>query len=285
MIIIQILIGIMVVSLAGFIFGFGLAFLGKIFEVKMDSRIEELVKILPGINCGACGYAGCSGYAEAIITKDIEINLCSPGGQNVVEKISNLLGKSATANLKYVAKVKCLGDDAIAKKDYIFNGEEDCSVVYNFFQGEKSCKYGCVGRGDCIKVCPVNAIKRDELNRVWIEENECIGCEKCVKVCPPKVIQMFPINGGYFVACSSHDNGKVVRENCKKGCIGCNICEKVTNDPNRIYVENNLAIIKYESNTDLKEACIKCPASVIVPIVNQKKFMKQSIEKQKSEKK
>lgn len=273
MIIIQILIGILLVSISGFLFGFGLAFLAKLFEVKKDTRIDEIIKILPGVNCGACGYPGCSGYAQAIIEKDIEINLCSPGGKNVIENISKFLGKESSTKIKYVAKVKCLGDDAIAKKDYIFNGEEDCSVVYSFFQGEKACKYGCVSKGDCMKVCPVNAIKRDELNRVWIDENICTGCEKCVVVCPTKVIQMFPIDGGYFVACSSHYNGKTVREICKKGCIGCKICEKVTNDPSRVYVENNLAIIKYESNTELKEACIKCPAAVIVPIVNQKKFM------------
>ncbi|HOL57608.1 MAG TPA: RnfABCDGE type electron transport complex subunit B [Spirochaetota bacterium] len=275
MIFIQILIGIFVVSLIGFLGGFMLAFFAKIFEVKKDERIDQIIKILPGVNCGACGYPGCAGYAEAIIEKDVDINLCSAGGQNVVDNISNLLGKAGEAKLKYVAKVKCLGDDAIAKKDYIFNGEEDCSVVYSFFQGEKACKYGCVGKGDCIKVCPVNAIKRDELNRVWVDENLCIGCEKCVAVCPTKVIQMVPIDGGYFVACSSHYNGKIVKDICKKGCIGCKICEKVTNDLNRIYVDNNLAIIKYDSKTDLKEACLKCPAMVIVPIINQSKFIKE----------
>lgn len=274
MIIIQILMAVILLSVIGFLFGFGLAFISKIFEVKRNSKIQDVLNLLPGLNCGACGYPNCSLYAQSIVENGVEINLCSSGGQQVLDKLSEFFGQEVESKLKYVAKVKCLGDDAIAKKDYIFNGEDDCSVVYTFFGGEKSCKYGCIGKGDCIKVCPVNAIKRDELNRVWIDEKECIGCEKCVKVCPTKVIKMFPIDGGYYVACSSFDNGKIVKEICKKGCIGCKICEKVTNDPDRIYVENNLAMIKYESKRDLKEAAIKCPASVIIPIVNQRSFMK-----------
>ena len=269
---IGILIGILVLSGLGFVFGIGLAFIAKIFHVEIDPKIEQIIEILPGINCGACGYPGCAGYAEALVKDDVEINLCSPGAQAVMDKIGQILGKTGESKLKYVAKVFCLGDDAVAEKDYEFNGEEDCSTVYNFFKGDKACKYGCVGRGNCIKVCPVNAIKRDEYNRVWIDANICIGCEKCVSVCPPKVIKMVPINGGYFVACSSYEPGKIVRKICKKGCIGCKICEKAA-ALERIKVDNNLAVVNYNSKIDLYEAALKCPSDVIVPIINQTSFM------------
>ena len=171
-----------------------------------------------------------------------------------------------------MAKVFCLGDDAIAIKDYEFNGEEDCTIVHSFFMGDKACKYGCVGRGNCIRVCPVNAIKRDEYNRVWIDASLCIGCEKCLSVCPSSVIKMVPENGGYFVACSSPEPGKIVKKICKKGCIGCKICEKATSTE-RIVVENFLAIVNYKSKIDLYPAAVKCPADVIVPIINQTAFM------------
>lgn len=271
-------LGILIISFLGFFLGFGLAFAAKIFHVKIDENVEKIIKLLPGVNCGGCGYQGCAVYAEAIVKKGEEINLCAPGGQKVIDEIGLILGKKSNEKIRYVAKIQCLGDDAIAIKDYKFNGEEDCYAVSNFFGGEKACKYGCIGKGNCIRVCPVNAIKRDKLNRVWIDSNECIGCEKCLTVCPTKIIKMFPIDGGYFIACSSPEAGKKVKEICKKGCIGCKICEKITGDPDRIIVADNLAKISYNSKTDLKSAALKCPADVIVPIKNQKLYMKNNKE-------
>lgn len=268
----SILWGILLLSGLGFLFGLGLAIIAKIFHVEIDPKIEIILDSLPGINCGACGYPGCSGYAEALVKNDEEINLCSPGAQEVIDEVGRLLGKTADTKLKKVAKVFCLGDDAVAVKDYEFNGDEDCYTVYNLFQGDKACKYGCVGRGDCIRVCPVDAIKRDEYNRVWIDANACIGCEKCVSVCPPNVIKMVPEDGQYFVACSSPEPGKIVRKICKKGCIACNICEKVSGEEN-IKVENYLAEVNYKNKPDLHASAVKCPADVIVPIMNQPAFM------------
>lgn len=269
----SLLIGVVLLVSLGFLFGLGLAVIARVFKVNVDPRITDIENdILPGANCGACGYAGCSAYAQALVLKDEEINLCSPGGEDVIKKLTKILGKEGTAKEKYVAKVFCLGDDAIAQKDYLFNGEDDCTTIYNYFQGEKSCKYGCVGGGNCIRVCPVEAIKRDSLNRVWIDSNICIGCEKCVSVCPTHVIKMVPLDGGYFVACSSHDPGKIVRKVCKKGCIACKICEK-TASVDRIQVIDNVAVVSFDSDIDLHAAAIKCPADVIVPIKNQKWFM------------
>ncbi len=283
----SIFLGIILLGSLGFLFGIGLAIVAKIFHVEVDPKIEQIIEILPGVNCGACGYPGCSSYAEALVKNDEEINLCTPGAKEVMEKISKVLGRTGEAKLKLVAKVFCLGDDSIASKDYIFNGEEDCSTVYNFFKGDKACKYGCVGRGNCIKVCPVDAIMRDEYNRIWIDANLCIGCERCVSVCPPNVIKMVPFTGEYFVACSSLDPGKIVRKICKKGCIGCKLCEKASS-VDRIKVENNLAFINYDSKEDLYQAAMKCPADVIVPIINQSSFMldnkknKKEVEKKNS---
>ncbi len=267
--------GILLLSASGFIFGIGLAFVARIFQVEVDSRIEKIIEILPGLNCGACGYPGCSSYAEALIKNHAEINLCSPGGHEVMEKIGKLLNKEGEVKLKYVAKIFCIGDDAVSKKDYAFNGEDDCATVYELFNGDKSCKFGCVGRGNCIKVCPVNAIKRDVNNRVWIDANICIGCEKCVSICPSSVIKMIPVDGKYFVGCSNPEPGKVVRKICKRGCIACNICEKMAGSQ-RIQVINNLAVVKYDSDVDLQSAAVKCPSDVIVPIKNQSQFMKDS---------
>ncbi|OHD11685.1 MAG: hypothetical protein A2086_03490 [Spirochaetes bacterium GWD1_27_9] len=261
--------GILLLTVLGFLFGLGLAIVAKFFKVEESPKISEILASLPGANCGACGYPGCAGYAHAVVEKGAEINLCVPGGPSLVEKIGNIMGKTASARTKFVAKVFCLGDDAVSLKDYQFNGEDDCSAVYSFYQGDKTCKYGCVGKGNCIRICPVNAIKRDEFNRVWVNESECISCEKCVKICPPQVIKMIPLDGGHFVACSSHDKGGVVKQICKRGCFGCKICEKVTQEPDRIVVGDNLAVVKYDHKGDLHNAAVKCPANVIIPIKNQ----------------
>lgn len=267
-----IVVAILLLSGLGFIFGLVLAFVAKIFHIEVDDRIEKIIKILPGINCGICGYAGCSGYAEALVKNDVDVNLCLPGAHEVIDKIGKIVGKKAQVKLKYVAKVFCLGDDAVALKDYDFNGEEDCICVSDYFGGDKACKYSCVGRGNCIRICPVDAIMRDEYNRVWINANLCIGCEKCVSICPTKVIKMVPINGEYFVACSSPESGKIVKTICKKGCIACKICEKMAGIQ-RIKVENNLARVDYSSDINLYDAAVKCPTDVIVPIKNQISFM------------
>ncbi len=278
--IIDLLVGVLLLTLIGFFLGLFLSFISNIFSIKIDPVVEKITELLPGVNCGACGYPGCAGYADALAKNtNIEINLCSPGGKSLVEKLNLLLGKNSDFSDKIVAKVFCMGDDAIASKDYNFNGEDDCLTMANFFQGEKTCKYSCEGKGDCIKACPVEAIKRDSLNRVWIDSGLCVGCKRCVSVCPKNIIKMVPVNGGYFVACSSHNDGKTVREICKKGCIACKICEKLTGDPTRIVVTNNLAEIKYTNTIDLKSAAIKCPTSVIIPIIDQKVFVIDTLNK------
>ena len=136
-----------------------------------------------------------------------------------------------------------------------------------------------------MKVCPVHAIKRDALNRIWVESSECVGCKRCVSVCPKGVIHMVPVTGEHFVACSSHDNGKFVREVCNRGCIACNICEKVTGDVERIAVVNNLATIRYEKTTSVHQAMIKCPTSVIIPIETQKAYVLEVLMKEENKKK
>lgn len=270
-------IGILLLPFFGFLFGISLALLDKLNNSELDSKIEKILELLPQINCGACGYPGCKQYAEVLINDNADINLCIPGAEEVIQLLSKILNKTAEVKLKFVAKVFCLGDDAVAEKDFLFNGEEDCTTVFNFFNGDKKCKYGCIGRGNCMRVCPVNAIKRDIYNRVWINANECTGCEKCISVCPTKVIKIVPINGGHFVACSSPEPGKIVKEICKKGCIGCKTCEKIASE-HRIEVTHNLAHVKYSNKTDLYDAAVKCPADVIVPIINQPSFMQDNKE-------
>ncbi|MFH1783387.1 MAG: RnfABCDGE type electron transport complex subunit B [bacterium] len=80
----------------GLLFGMGLAFAEKQFAVQEDPRKEAIMKILPGANCGACGFAGCSAYAEAIVTEDVNVNLCPLGRKaKLQDRISDIMKQGA----------------------------------------------------------------------------------------------------------------------------------------------------------------------------------------------
>lgn len=172
-----------------------------------------------------------------------------------------------------VAKIACLAAGTSSEIEYIFDGADDCYTLFHHFSGDKKCKFGCIGYGDCKKVCPVNAIKTDSQGRLWIDSGICSGCGECVSVCPTKVIKLVPLNGGYFVACSNHEEEQFVHEECKWGCTGCGICERFSST-GAIKVKDNLAVVSYgEEAADLQNAASKCPAKVIVPIKEQKAYL------------
>ena len=102
----------------GLLFGAGLAYASKKFAIEVDPKIEQVLEVLPGANCGGCGYPGCSGYAEAVVTGAAEINLCSPGGSEVVKKIAGILGVEAVSAEPMVAVVQCQGDNEKAPKRF-----------------------------------------------------------------------------------------------------------------------------------------------------------------------
>jgi len=252
--------------LAG-IFGIGLAVASVKLAVKKDQRVEDLENILPGINCGACGYAGCSSYAKAMAEDEkeaVEINLCSPGGPETLKKLGEYLGRAVDETAeKMVAFVFCRGNKSNAQYDFEYNGIDDCNAAYIAFGGDKTCKFGCLGRGSCINVCPADAIFRDEKGNILIDKYKCISCEKCVTICPTGVIKMIPESADVVVACSSTDKGALVRKYCKAGCIGCRICEKQSPEGG-FTVENFLASIDYSAEGSREAAAVKCPAKCIV---------------------
>lgn len=76
----EILWAALILTGLGLLLGLGLAIASKIFYVKVDTRIEEITAILPNANCGACGYPGCAGFAEAIVNQTAEsLSACKPG--------------------------------------------------------------------------------------------------------------------------------------------------------------------------------------------------------------
>jgi Na+-translocating ferredoxin:NAD+ oxidoreductase RNF subunit RnfB len=262
---------ILALGILGLLFGLGLAVASHIFYVKMDKRVEQVYKALPDLNCGACGYAGCKKYADAIVNHGEAPNLCTPGGSECAEHIAAILGLELTATaIKKVAHVFCCGGKE-ANLIYDYQGVYDCNAAVIITGGPLKCDYGCMGFLSCLKACKFDAIRVTEEGMPEIIPEKCTGCEACVKACPKNIIRMIPINASVFVQCNSRERGKDVRDACSRGCIGCTKCVKEC-PVNAISMDEGLAIIDHSKCiTCLK--CIKvCPVQVIHHInpVNEK---------------
>ena len=265
-----VLIPAIVLGLTGLAMGLFLAFASIKFEVQVDPKIEAISGILPGANCGGCGFPGCSGYAAAIVEQGAPMSLCAPGGAAVAAKIGEIMGASVdVSSEKVVARVLCQGDNTRTTKIYEFDGElQTCAAMMLYAGGDKSCVYSCLGHGDCEKVCPVGAIKVNEKGIAEVDEEKCISCGLCQKACPKKVIAMLPQSKKVTVTCSSKDKGATAKKACSTACIGCGICAK--NCPvGAITVENNLAKIDPAKCISCGICALKCPTKAIVSDIKE----------------
>ncbi|AYV92189.1 ferredoxin [Fusobacterium necrophorum subsp. funduliforme ATCC 51357] len=265
-----IVIAVVILGVTGLAMGLFLAFAAKKFEVQIDPKIEEIIGILPGANCGGCGYPGCSGYASAIVEEGAAMTLCSPGGASVAAKIGDIMGASVdTSGEKVVARVLCQGDNTFSKKRFDFDGElKTCSAVTLYAGGDKSCKYGCLGYGDCERVCPVGAIVVNEKGIASVDEEACISCGLCVKACPKSVIAMTPAAKKVTVKCMSKDKGGDAKKACGIACIGCGMCQR-TCPFGAIEVSNNLAKIDPAKCKNCQLCVVVCPTKAIYTGLNR----------------
>lgn len=256
----EILIAVLVLGVAALILGLMLSYASKVFAVEQDEKEVALREALPGANCGACGYAGCDGYAEALSKGEAEPNLCAPGGSDTANALGEILGISVTLIPKK-AIVKCKGckDNATFRYEYV--GLNSCASAAMLAGGPKDCSFGCLGLGDCVKACEFNAIKVENGIAV-IDYNICGGCGSCAAACPRGIIEVKSAPFTPTVLCKSKDKGAVSRKVCKVSCIGCGICAK--NCPNEaITVTDFLATIDPEKCSSCGICIAKCPQKCI----------------------
>ena len=258
-----ILVAAAIVGGTGLFIGLFLGFAGTKFAVEVDEREEAITGVLPGNNCGGCGYAGCSGLAAAIVKGEAEISGCPVGGAPVAAKIGEIMGMEAGETVRKTAFVKCAGTCDKAKQDYEYHGIHDC-VMVNMMQngGPKTCNYGCLGEGTCVAACPFDAIHIVDGVAV-VDKEACKACGKCVAACPKKLIELVPYDQKHLVQCSSQDKGKDVMKACSVGCIGCRMCAKVC-EAGAVTVENNIAHIDPEKCTNCGACAAKCPKKIIL---------------------
>lgn len=252
---------VIIVAAVGALAGLILSFAAKFFAVKVDERAAELRAALPGVNCGACGYAGCDEYAAKLNAEEAPTNLCTPGADAVAHRVSEILGVSFADVEEKHALVRCSGtlDTSVYVMDY--QGAKTCEACNSYYQGRRSCSHGCLGFGDCAAVCQYDAIHIvDGLAR--IDYNKCTGCGMCAKKCPNLLIVLVKKTSEVYVGCKSNDKGAYTRKICKNGCIGCMKCQKTCRF-GAIEVIDNLARVNPDTCTNCKECVAVCPVHVI----------------------
>ena len=248
----------------GAVFGLGLAFAAKKFAVKRDPRIDQVRDHLAGAHCGACGYAGCEQYAEAVVENpDVPPNLCTPGGEKSAKMVALITGKQAVATEPKFSRIMCQGDWTKSVKKFKYEGVQDCRAAVLAGGGDKSCIYGCLGYGTCERVCPFDAIHMNENHLPVVDVGKCTGCRKCEAACPKKVIEVLPGGKAVLVACHSKDRGADTRKKCQVGCIACGACVKVC-PFDAPYIENNVSRINLDKCRVCGLCVRKCPTKAIV---------------------
>ena len=266
----NLLFTILTLCIVGIVAAVLLWFIARQFKVEEDPRIDVVEKMLPGANCGGCGFAGCRAMAEAMVLRDDIADLyCPVGGGDTMKSAADYLGKAAPEKGPQTATVRCGGTCAKRQRTNVYDGASSCAVASSLYVGETGCAFGCLGYGDCVDACTFGAIAVDpETGLAKVDADKCTACGACVKACPKGVIELrkkWPKNRAVYVSCVSKDKGAVVMKACKAGCIGCGKCVKACAFE-AITLENNLAFIDSEKCRLCRKCVNECPTGAIALI-------------------
>lgn len=258
-----IVIALLAMSGLGVLFGVGLALASRAFTLNEDPRLEPVLDALPGVNCGACAYAGCRSYAEAVVAGE-NVGLCTVGGEEVAQALAAIMGVEVSQAARKRAVVHCQGGVGRCGDAFEYVGEPDCRAAHITAGGQKACAYGCLGFGTCAEACPFDAITMSEERLPVVDPDRCTGCGMCVRVCPRDLISLLEVDYTTYLGCSSRDRGKAVKNVCSVGCIACGVCAK--KDPNgAIEMKDNLPVLDFEkSQGDFATGAEVCPMNCFV---------------------
>ena len=254
-------------TLLGLLLALVLYMVARKFYVEEDPRIDDVEAIMPGANCGGCGFAGCRAFAEGCVKSDsLDGLFCPVGGNDVMKKVASYLGREVQEKIPQTAVVRCNGNCDSRPKINHYEGYSSCAIMSVFYAGDTACKYGCLGHGDCCVVCEFDAIHMNPKTGLpEVDDEKCTACGACVKACPKFIIELRnkgPKNRRIFVSCINKDKGGVARKACAVACIGCTKCYQVC-PFEAITMANNLAYIDY-NKCKLCRKCVEvCPTHAI----------------------
>lgn len=248
---------VLLVSGIGLFAGVFLTLANKFMAVPENETAKKIRDVLPGANCGACGFSGCSGYADALAgSPHLKTTLCVVGGDRVAAEISAILGVEAGKTLPVRAFVRCRGTAEAAPHTAEYEGIPSCRAAAQLYGGGKACRYGCIGYGDCAAVCDRGAISLADGLAV-IDRSLCLGCGKCAAACPRNLIAMLPADKEHaFVPCANTEKGPATKAVCTAGCLGCRLCAKVC-EAGAVGFSDGLAVVDTAKCT----GCGKCVAA------------------------
>jgi len=272
---------IAIITVLGLVLAIILYFVAEKFKVQEDPRIDEVEKVMPGANCGGCGFAGCRAFAEAAVAApNLDNNYCPVGGNDVMAKVAAILGYEVKAKAPMVAVVRCNGTCENRPRTNTYDGLSSCKVKAALYSGDTACAFGCLGCGDCVEACQFGALSMNpETGLPEVDETKCTACGACVKACPKTLIELRakgPRGMRMFVSCRNQDKGPAAKKACSAACIGCGICQKIcTHDA--ITVENNVAYIDFNKCKLCRECEALCPTGAIHGVNFPKPLDKEAV--------
>ncbi len=252
----------LIVSIIGLLIGIVLGIANDKFKINVDEKELQIRELLPGNNCGGCGFASCDAVAKEIANENAPITVCPVGGKALIENLAVLLGQEVGEVERKVAFVSCGGDCEVAKRKYTYHGDMDCKFAKTApGNSAKVCEVGCLGFGSCKKACEYDAI-RIERGIAIVDPTLCVACGVCIRTCPNELISFVSENTPVIARCSSHDKGKTVKEACQVGCIACSLCVRACEN-GAIVMKDNLPSFDYTKCTDCGACVAKCPTKCI----------------------
>ena len=247
------MVPVIVLTVTGVLMALAIGIIVKYFGAKPDPRAEAIGPLMPGANCGGCGFAGCNDYMNALLCGKAKPGHCPSMSAENVKKLAAILGEEADEVEPMMAVVLCSGDDGVATKNAMYNGVNDCRNALLVAGASKSCSYGCLGMGTCARACPHGAIEITEKRLAKVHPELCVGCGKCISACPRGIVKLVPRSLEVAVFCSSPLAGKIKMKQCKAACIGCHKCGKAA-QPGQMNFNGFLASVNLENPPDAETA-------------------------------
>lgn len=247
----------------GLMFGLLIAVAHRKLAVWEDPRLEAVTGMLPGTNCGACGFGGCRAFAEATIEGRIEPAGCTVMGPDEREAVAGYLGVEAGEAVQRVARLLCAGGSDVAHTKADYYGVESCAAAVAVGGGGKACAWGCVGLADCAVVCDFDAIHMSDVDLPVVDIDGCTACGDCVEACPLDLFVLMPVEHHLLVQCRCLLEGEAATDACAVACNGCERCV-VDAAPGLISMQSGLAVVDYD-RIELADpdATVRCPTGAI----------------------
>jgi len=248
----------------GLVFGVLIAVAHRYLQVWEDPRINAVTELLPGTNCGACGFAGCRAFAEGLVGGQADPVGCTVSGPDEIDEVAHFLGVDAGEAVKRVARLLCAGGSHVALQRAEYRGLDTCSAAAAVAGGGKGCTWGCLGLADCDVACDFDAIRMNSVGLPIVDPELCTACGDCVEACPKELFTLMPVDQHLIVQCRSLLEGDDAEAICQVACTACGRCAQDSPE-GVIEMRNGLAVVDYARNTEAgPDATLRCPTNAIV---------------------